>query len=115
MENVYFCTQTVLKSFNIFQDLWQRDSSGSQQFSLNALVFVPPMGLCGLNPDLFITALSYAGTFSVATLYGLLPAILVWRSRYTHDGESNHQPWTPGGRWFLSGMVAIACLFVLMG
>ena len=102
---------------NIFQDLL-RQNDGNDEFntlSINALVFVPPLGLCSLNPDLFITALSYAGTFSVATLYGLLPAVLAWRSRYSDDGVAQHEAWTLGGRWFLSGMIAIPCLFILLG
>ena len=92
---------------SLFQDLWRdRGSLGNDDASLSmsALVFLPPIGLCSVNPDLFIAALSYAGTFSVATLYGLLPAVLAWRSR---SEESEVLPWVMGGRWSLSLLIGV--------
>lgn len=105
---------------NLFQDLWRESqklgprfgNDQTQRFSMNALVFLPPMGLCSLNPDLFIAALSYAGTFSVATLYGLLPAVLAWRSRAV---ESEIQPWVRGGRWSLGLMIGLGLGLVVLG
>lgn len=105
---------------NLFQDIWRDrpwlDASigngEAQRFSMNALVFLPPIGLCSLNPDLFISALSYAGTFSVATLYGLLPAVLAWRSRAADQEDS---PWVMGGRWSLGAMIGIGLSFVVLG
>ncbi|MCM1983997.1 amino acid permease [Lyngbya confervoides] len=94
---------------SVFQDLWsdQFGNETAQDLATNALVFIPPVGFCSLNPDLFIAALSSAGTFSVSTLYGLIPALLAWRSRYGTD-DAAAKPWVPGGRWLLGGMMAMA-------
>ncbi|NRA90519.1 MAG: amino acid permease [Simkaniaceae bacterium] len=49
--------------------------------TLLVLMFTPPLLFALFFPGGFVLALGYAGVF-VAVLYGLLPALMVWRGRY---------------------------------
>jgi tyrosine-specific transport protein len=49
---------------------------------LSFLVFVPPSILAVVYPDVFLTALGYAGGYGSALLLGLLPILMVWSGRY---------------------------------
>ena len=52
---------------------------------LYGLVFVPPVAMSVANPDIFYTALDYAGAFGVSTLFLVLPPFMVWRERYGEE------------------------------
>src|SRR5262249_6803917 len=49
---------------------------------LYALTFLPPLFVVLYEPSIFISALIYAGAFGVVLLLGILPILMVWRSRY---------------------------------
>ena len=52
---------------------------------LYALVFAPPLALSVLDPNIFYSALDYAGAFGVSTLFLVLPPFMVWKERYGDD------------------------------
>lgn len=74
---------------------------------LCALVYLPPLLFGMANPDVFITALDYAGGFGSSLLLGLLPILMVWSGRYVL--KQKHPIMLPGGKPLL---IALA-LFVL--
>ena len=41
----------------------------------------PPYLLAYTYPGLFYRALSYAGGFAAVTLFGIIPALMVWKKR----------------------------------
>ena len=47
-----------------------------------ALTLGPPFLLALTFPDLFFSALNFAGTYGVLTLFGLLPVAMAWSERY---------------------------------
>lgn len=47
-----------------------------------ALTLGPPFLLSLTFPDLFFSALDFAGTYGVLTLFGLLPVAMAWSERY---------------------------------
>ncbi|MFY7843435.1 MAG: amino acid permease [Rhabdochlamydiaceae bacterium] len=47
------------------------------------IVFVLPMLVSWVDPEIFLTALNYAGGYGVALLLGAMPILMVWRGRYT--------------------------------
>ena len=53
-----------------------------------ALTFIPAFALSQIDPHIFFKALSYVGGFAAIILYGLMPALLVWRGRYTYELNS---------------------------
>lgn len=54
---------------------------------LCALVIAPPFVMALLYPNIFLSALNYAGAFGAVILFGILPALMVWTGRY-HQGMS---------------------------
>lgn len=60
------------------------------------ITFVPPALIAWTNPRAFLSALEYAGAFGVVSLLGLLPALIVWRGRYTYRFTSSFR--APGGK-----------------
>lgn len=82
--------------------------TGIRKIILCLAVFIPPTFVALTYPHIFITALSYAGGFSCAILFGLFPPIMVWVGRYIK--KQNYNPQMPGGKPFLAMLV----LFVLV-
>ncbi|MBS0603520.1 MAG: tyrosine transporter [Verrucomicrobia bacterium] len=81
---------------------------GIKKVMLCLAVFVPPTLVALTYPHIFITALSYAGGFSCAILFGLFPPVMVWVGRYIKKQARN--PQLPGGKAFLAMLI----LFVLV-
>lgn len=71
---------------------------------LYSLTFLPPVAFALTDPRAFFTALEYAGAFGVIILLGFLPALMVWKMRYSHRFVSTFK--TPGGK--------LALLFVMI-
>lgn len=71
-------------------------------------VFIPPTLVALIYPHIFITALSYAGGFSCAILFGLFPPLMVWVGRYIK--KYDYTPQLPGGKLFLLFLM----LFILV-
>jgi tyrosine-specific transport protein len=68
------------------------------------LTVLPPLAYALLFPKGFTFALGYAGVF-VAVLYGILPALMVYRGRYVQGLKAPYT--TPGGK--------LGLVFVLLG
>lgn len=81
---------------------------GLKKVLLCLAVFVPPTLIGMTYPHIFLTALSYAGGFSCAILFGLFPPVMVWVGRYIK--KQKNTPQVPGGKPFLLLLV----LFVLV-
>ena len=78
--------------------------TGFKKFFLCLLVFIPPTLISITNPNLFLIALSYAGGYSCAILFGLFPPLMVWIGRYKKKyAHQNKQLF--GGRWMLSLLI----------
>lgn len=63
---------------------------------LCALVFGPPLVLALSYPTIFLTALNYAGGIGAVILFGAIPAIMVWVSRYRLN--LSKEKLVPGGK-----------------
>ncbi len=78
--------------------------------SVAALVFVPPLLINLLYPNLFIMGLSFAGYGCVMILIWL-PLAMVWRSRYQQKISRDYQLW--GGKPLL-GLQALFSIVVFI-
>jgi tyrosine-specific transport protein len=81
------------------------------------LVFVPPLLIAFVRPDIFLMALDYAGGFGCALLLGLLPVLMVWSGRYYMGIKGNYA--LQGGRFILVllavfVLIELACQFTLI-
>jgi tyrosine-specific transport protein len=67
-------------------DVFQLPSDGpgyaKWKAPLFGLVFLPPLTLSLMDPDIFYKALDVGGAFGVSTLFLVLPPIMVWKQRY---------------------------------
>lgn len=59
------------------------------------LVLFPPWIFAFLYPQLFLSALGYAGGFGAVILFGLLPAAMVWKIRRTDPLKDQTRGGTP--------------------
>ncbi len=84
------------------------EKKGMKKVALCLAVFVPPTLIALSYPHIFIIALSYAGGYSCAILFGLFPPLMAWVGRYV-KGYSRANQQIPGGKVFLS----ILILFIL--
>lgn len=78
------------------------------------LVFVPPILIALIKPQVFITALIYAGGIGCALLLGLLPIVLVWVGRYRRRYLETTPAQLPGGKPLLIAMVAFIALELIV-
>ena len=74
---------------------------GLRKVGLCLAIFIPPTIIALTYPHVFITALSYAGGFSCAILFGLFPPLMAWVGRY-HKGYGLKNKQLFGGKAFLS-------------
>jgi len=66
------------------------------QLILVAMALLPPFLCSVVNPYLFLRALKVAGGLGVMTLFGVIPALMVWQGRYGQQRKGVHL--VPGGK-----------------
>jgi tyrosine-specific transport protein len=84
----------------------------SSRLPLYSLILLPPMSLGAINPKIFITALDFAGTFSISVLGGIIPALMSWKQRQ-EPHLNMHQSLVPGGKLTLISMMGIASVLIM--
>jgi tyrosine-specific transport protein len=98
----------TLGLFDFLADSLTIAKRGVRKFFLALLTFLPPLGIALINPNLFITALVFAGGIGCALLLGLMPILMVWVARYRHEGHGGPLQLV-GGKALLIALI----LFVL--
>lgn len=83
---------------------------GKSRGILTFLTFLPPFALTVWDPEIFVTAIGFAGGFGEAFLNGILPIVLVWIGRYRYQLAGERQ--LGGGKWLLA--VLLACAVAVM-
>ena len=86
---------------------------GLRKVFLCLLVFAPPTIISIIYPNLFLIALSYAGGYSCAILFGLFPPLMAWIGRY-HKKYIDQKPLLFGGKWMLGVLVFFIILELLV-
>lgn len=73
------------------------------------LTLVPPLLLALSFPEVFFSALEFAGTYGVLVLFGLIPVAMVWSERYgVRYGTLPTVQVVPGGRPVLVAVAGVA-------
>ena len=97
---------------NFLKDLFANSgavSSGHKGGLIKALVFLPPLAVALIKPEIFISALDVAGGIGIVTLFGILPCLIAVFKK------SNSRIFRMGGIFFLIlALLALvtACLTV---
>lgn len=76
------------------------------------LVLGPPFLCAFLYPTIFLIALNTAGGFGAVILFGILPALMVWKGRYTQ--KLGHPELVPGGKPLLILIIAFAAWVMVL-
>ncbi len=85
----------------------------AKRFLLCALIFLPPMIISLIYPQIFLMALGYAGGFACALLFGLFPPLMVWAGRHYHRYPDEAKQLF-GGRYFLSLLILFVVFEVVI-
>lgn len=97
---------------DFFKDI-SASNEPSKRLPLYSLVLFPPMSLGALNPNIFVAALDYTGTFSVSVLGGIIPALMIWKQRREQEQSNGmSQPLVPGGKLTLIVMISVALVLI---
>lgn len=78
---------------------------GIRKIFLCFLVFIPPLAISLINPNIFLSALGYAGGISCAILFGIYPPLMVWIGRYKKGFTTHRQ--LSGGKPLLVLMILL--------
>lgn len=70
------------------------------------MAILPPFVSAIAFPSIFLVALNYAGGFGAVILFGILPALMVWKGRYEKKIDMPHL--VPGGKVVLSLVILFA-------
>ncbi len=76
---------------------------------LCSLIYIPPVIISMIYPDIFIKAVNLAGGIGSALLLGLLPIVMVWSKRYVLKSKDSEYRMM-GGRLLLI-VLGLFCLF----
>ena len=82
---------------DFMSDGLQIAKKGLKKIGLAVIIFIPPLIITAINPNVFLTALGYAGGVGCALLLGFMPALMTWVGRYKNDYPTIHQQ-LPGGK-----------------
>lgn len=80
-----------------------------ESIPLCLLVLLPPLILSLLYPKMFFQALDFAGGICAVVLFGIMPALAIWKGRYLQHHTSAYQ--LTGGKTTLSILILFS-LFV---
>lgn len=78
---------------------------GMKKAILCLAIFIPPMLVAMINPNIFLNALSLGGGISCAILFGLYPPLMAWIGRYKKGHTTGRQ--IPGGKVFLGFLILL--------
>ncbi|MBD2346388.1 amino acid permease [Anabaena subtropica] len=96
---------------DFFQDIFVvSQGETNKSLPLYSLILLPPMGLGVVNPHIFLTALDFAGTFSISVLGGIIPALMTWKQR--QNSNYIHQMLVPGGYLTLIAMIGVTSVVI---
>jgi tyrosine-specific transport protein len=101
----------ALSLVDFLTDGLQVSKKPSHRLLVTLLALGPPLFFALLYPNLFLWALGIAGGFSAVILFGILPALMVWKGRYQERVES--KPLVAGGKPVLVIVILIACGIVV--
>ena len=97
---------------NFFEDIVP-DAAQNQRkrLAIYALVLIPPIAPSVLNPSIFFEAIDFAGAFGISILFGVIPAVLVWKQRYQSVKDTaiaDFSPMVGGGKAALFFVISLA-------
>lgn len=113
-----FTSVCVLTSFlgvalclvDFFADGFKLEKKGKSKIGLHLLTFIPPLILVLFMPNLFLSALAYAGVTCIILLV-LMPAWMAWNGRYSKALSNGFK--VAGGKLLLFAMLTFSFIMII--
>ena len=97
-----------LSLVHFLSDCFDNRGENRESMGMLCLALLPPLILAILYPNIFFAALCFAGGICAVILFGLFPAMMVWRGRYEQNMEANYR--VLGGKGVLSIVIAFSLI-----
>ncbi len=81
------------------------------KIKLCLLTLTPPFIFSLIYPKVFLVALSAAGAYGAVTLFGVIPALMVWVGRYRQNKAFPRL--VPGGKVVIIAIIAMALMIMI--
>ncbi len=88
-----------------------QEKTGLNRLFLLGCIYIPPLLIVLFYPSGFSHVLSLAGILA-ALLFGIFPACMVWRTRYSQNREFVRGYWVFGGKPMLVMVIIFFCYIV---
>jgi tyrosine-specific transport protein len=100
----------ALSLVHFLRDGFNLNTKKKEPFSMCLLALAPPTIFSMIYPELFFSALNFAGGVCAVILFGVFPALMVWIGRYREKIPSTYKIF--GGQPLLIGVLLFS-LFIL--
>jgi tyrosine-specific transport protein len=106
-----FLAQSLSLS-HFLDDGLQAKKTAFAQIGICILTLLPPLILALSFPNLFYTALNFAGGICTVVLFGIIPALMIWKGRYIKMVQFK-KIIIPGGKPVIAAVLLFAsCIFL---
>jgi tyrosine-specific transport protein len=106
-----FLAQSLSLS-HFLDDGLQAKKTAFAQIGICILTLLPPLILALSFPNLFYTALNFAGGICTVVLFGIIPALMIWKGRYIKMVQ-HKKIIVPGGKPVITVVLLFAsCIFL---
>jgi tyrosine-specific transport protein len=92
-------TSLLTVSLSFVNFISDKPNNKSHQSFYLALVLIPPLLFALINVNIFLSALRVAASLGAVTLFGILPALMLWKCRYIERFQVRKL--LPGGKSLL--------------
>ncbi len=97
----------TLGLMDFLADGLQVQKVGWKKIFLCAIIYIPPVIIAIVNPNIFLSALGYAGGVGCGLLLGIFPTLMVWVGRYKKNYPTVNQQ-------LFGGKVMLSLLFLFV-
>jgi len=105
-----FLAQTLALT-HFLADAFKVKGEKHESVPMCLLALAPPLIFAFIYPNLFLKALNFAGGICAVILFGILPALMAWKSRYIQNHQPAYQVF--GGKRVLMAIIIFGlCIFL---
>ncbi|MDN3504001.1 MAG: aromatic amino acid transport family protein [Rhabdochlamydiaceae bacterium] len=104
-------TSLLTVAFSFVNFLSDKSENQTNRAFFSACVIVPPFIISLADPDVFLKAIHIAGGLAATALFGLLPAMMIWKSRAKHPKGKFVFPF---GKWAIIAFVVFTIAVMLI-
>ncbi|HEX2580047.1 MAG TPA: aromatic amino acid transport family protein [Rhabdochlamydiaceae bacterium] len=105
-----FLAQTLALT-HFLADAFKIKGEKHESVPMCLLALAPPLIFAFIYPNLFLKALNFAGGICAVILFGILPALMAWKTRYIQKHEASYQVF--GGKRVLIAIIVFGlCIFL---